>query len=147
MSTVRDLLDAKGDDVLQVTPATTIAQIAQRMREDRVGAFVVSRDGHRVDGVITEREIVLGVARHGAEVVHLRASELMRHTVVTCAPGDSIRSAMTAMTRARVRHLPVVDAGRLVGIVSIGDVIKSFVDDADLEARVLRDAYLARSST
>lgn len=147
MSTVRDLLDAKGDDVLLVAPNTTIGRLAQRMREERVGAFVVSRDGHRLDGLITEREIVLGMARHGAEVVHLRVGALMQHSVVTCAPGGSIRSAMVAMTRARVRHLPVVDAGRLCGIVSIGDVIKSFVDDADLEARVLRDAYLARSST
>ena len=146
MSTVRDLLDTKGDEVLQVTPDTTIERIAQRMREARVGAFVVSRDGRRLEGLITEREIVLGMARHGAEVVHLRARDLMHHSVVTCAPGDSIRSAMTSMTRARVRHLPVVDAGALCGIVSIGDVIKSFVDDSDLEARVLRDAYLARSS-
>jgi CBS domain-containing protein len=146
MSTVRDLLDAKGDDVLLVAPDMTIERVAQRMREERVGAFVVSRDGLRVDGLITERDIVLGVARHGGEVVHLRVRDLMQHSVATWAPGDSIRSAMAAMTRTRVRHLPVVDAGRLRGIVSIGDVIKSFVDDAELEARVLRDAYLARSS-
>ena len=146
MSTVRDLLDAKGDDVLRVPPDMTIGRIAQRMREERVGAFVVSGDGQRLDGLITEREIVLGMARSGEAVVQLRARDLMQHSVVTCAPGDSIRSAMAAMTRARVRHLPVVDGGRLRGIVSIGDVIKSFVDDADLEARVLRDAYLARSS-
>ena len=146
MSTVRDLLDAKGDDVLRVPPDMTIGRIAQRMREERVGAFVVSGDGQRLDGLITEREIVLGMARSGEAVVQLRARDLMQHSVVTCAPGDSIRSAMAAMTRARVRHLPVVDGGRLRCIVSIGDVIKSFVDDADLEARVLRDAYLARSS-
>ena len=146
MSTVRDLLDAKGDDVLQVAPDTTIERIAQRMREARVGAFVVSRDGHRLDGLITERDIVYGLARQGGEVAKLRASDLMQHSVITCAPDDSIRSAMATMTRARVRHLPVVDGGRVRGIVSIGDVIKSFVDDAELEARVLRDAYLARSS-
>jgi CBS domain-containing protein len=145
MSTVRDLLDAKGNDVLEVSPTETIERVAQRMREDRVGALVVSRDGRRVDGLITERDLVLGMARHGGEVVHLRARDLMQHSVLTCAPVDSIRSAMAAMTRARVRHLPVVDVGRLCGLVSIGDVIKSFVDDADLEARVLRDAYLARS--
>jgi CBS domain-containing protein len=147
MSTVRDLLDAKGDEVLRVTPDTTIERIAQRMREERVGALVVSRDGLRLDGLITERDLVLGVARHGGAVVQFRARDLMQHSVVTCAPGDSLRSAMAAMTRARVRHLPVVDTGRLRGIVSIGDVVKSLVDDADLETRVLRDAYLARSST
>jgi CBS domain-containing protein len=146
MSTVRALLDAKGHEVLQVTPDTAIERVAHRMREARVGAFVVSRDGHRLDGLITERDIVLGIARHGGDVVHLRASDLMQHSVSTCAPGDSIRSAMATMTRARVRHLPVVDGRGVCGIVSIGDVIKSFVDDADLETRVLRDAYLARSS-
>jgi CBS domain-containing protein len=146
VSTVRDLLDTKGRDVLQVTPETTIVRVAQFMREERVGAFVVSRDGQHVDGLITERDLVLGMARHGGEVVHLRAAELMRHSVDTCAPSDSIRSAMATMTRTRVRHLPVVEGGRLCGMVSIGDVIKSFVDDADLETRVLRDAYLARTS-
>ena len=146
MSTVRELLDAKGHDVLQVTPETTVARVAQFMREERVGAFVVSHDGQHVHGLITERDLVLGLARHGGEAVHLTARDLMQRSVVTCAPTDSIRSAMTAMTRARVRHLPVVDGGRLCGLVSIGDVIKSFVDDADLEARVLREAYLARSS-
>jgi CBS domain-containing protein len=146
MRIVRDLLDAKGDDVLWVTPDTTVERIAQRMRVERVGAFVVSLQGQRVEGLVTERDVVLGMARHGGAVVHLRVRDLMQHSVATCAPGDSIRSAMAAMTRTRVRHLPVVEAGRLRGIVSIGDVIKSFVDDAELEARVLRDAYLARSS-
>jgi CBS domain-containing protein len=146
MRTAADLLDAKGPDVLLVTPETTVGTVAQRMREERVGAFVVSRDGRHVDGLITERDIVFGLARDGPSVVHRRAAELMRHDVVSCAPGESIRSVMRTMTRARVRHLPVVDVGSLCGIVSIGDVIKVFVDDADLEARVLRDAYLARSS-
>ena len=72
MRTVRDLLDLKGDEVLQVTPTTTIERIAQRMREERVGALVVSRDGHHVDGLITERDIVVGIAKYGGEVVHLR---------------------------------------------------------------------------
>jgi CBS domain-containing protein len=146
MSTVRDLLDVKGREVLQVTPETTIERVAQFMREERVGAFVVSRDGQHVDGLITERDLVLGLARHGAAVVRLRAGDLMHHSVETCTPDDSIRSAMRTMTRTRVRHLPVVEGGRMCGLVSIGDVIKSFVDDAELEARVLRDAYLARSS-
>jgi CBS domain-containing protein len=146
VSTVRDLLAVKGPEVLQVTPETTIERVAQFMREERVGAFVVSRDGQHVDGLITERDLVLGMARHGAAVVRLRAGDLMHHSVETCAPDDSIRSAMRTMTRTRVRHLPVVEGGRMCGLVSIGDVIKSFVDDAELEARVLRDAYLARSS-
>ena len=147
MSTVRDLLDRKGTEVLVVPPSMTITWVARHMRRERIGAFVVSRDGRRVEGLITEREIVHGLARHGADVLEMRASEVMRHSVVTCAPTESIRVAMDRMTRLRVRHLPVVDAGRLCGIVSIGDVVKSVVDDVDLESRVLRDAYLARSSS
>jgi CBS domain-containing protein len=147
MSTVRDLLDRKGTEVLVVPPSMTIARVARHMREERIGAFVVSRDGRRVEGLITEREIVYGLARHGAGVLEMRASEVMQRSVVTCAPTESIRVAMERMTHVRVRHLPVVEAGRLCGIVSIGDVVKSVVDDVDLESRVLRDAYLARSSS
>jgi CBS domain-containing protein len=147
MSTVRALLDRKGTEVLVVPPSMTIARVAWHMREERIGAFVVSNDGRRVEGLVTEREIVYGLARHGASVLDMRAGEIMQRSVITCAPTESIRVAMERMTRLRVRHLPVVDAGVLCGIVSIGDVVKAVVDDVDLESRVLRDAYLARSSS
>ncbi len=146
MSSVRDVLRAKGTEVLMVTPDTPVERVAQRMRHDNVGAYVVSRDRRHLDGLITERDIVFGFARHGAALAEMRASALMTHVVATCRPEDSVRSVMATMTRARVRHVPVLDDGGLCGIVSIGDVIKSYVDETDLEARVLRDIYLARRS-
>jgi CBS domain-containing protein len=147
MSFVRDLLGSKGAEVLMVAPDTPVLRVAQRMRHDNVGAFVVSGDGHHVDGVITERDIVFGLTRHGPALGELHASALMSHAVETCALADSVRSVMATMTRARVRHVLVLDHGELCGIVSIGDLIKSYVDDTDLETRVLRDVYLAHRST
>jgi CBS domain-containing protein len=146
MSRVSDVLRAKGDRVLMVAPDTPAVRVAQRMREEHVGAFVVSGDGRRVEGLITERDIVLGLARFGQGLFALRASELISQAVHTCRSDDSVRSAMATMTNSRVRHLPVVEHGELRGIISIGDVIKSYVDETDLEASVMRDAYLAQRS-
>ena len=147
MSLVRDVLGAKGTDVLMVEPDTPVWKVAQRMRHENVGAFVVSKDHHHVDGLITERDIVFALGFHGSAVANMRAAALMTHTVETCAPNDSVRSVMATMTRARVRHVPVVDHGELCGMVSIGDLIKSFVDEAELEVRVLRDVYLTRRTS
>jgi len=146
MSRVADILRAKGDRVLMVTPETPVARVAQRMREAHVGAFVVSSDGRGVEGLITERDIVFGLARHGEATLTLRASALMSQAVHTCHLGDSVRSVMTTMTNSRVRHLPVVEHGEVRGIISIGDVTKTFVDETELEASVMRDAYLAHRS-
>jgi CBS domain-containing protein len=143
MSTVRDVLGTKGTAVLTVTPDTPVMRVAQRMRRENVGAFVVSRDGRHVEGLITERDVVFGLARHGPEFVHMSAAALMSRAVETCTADDSVRSVMATMTRARVRHVPVLENHELCGIVSIGDLIKNYVDETDLEARVLRDIYLA----
>jgi CBS domain-containing protein len=143
MSRVRDVVHAKGERVLMVTPDTRVVRVAQRMREEQVGAFVVSSDGHRLDGLITERDIVFGIARRGEAVLALPAASLMSRAVHTCRADDTVRSVMTTMTDAKVRHLPVVEHGQVRGIISIGDVIKSYVDEIDLEANVMRDAYLA----
>jgi CBS domain-containing protein len=146
MSRVSDVLRTKGASVLMVTPDTPVVRVAQRMREEHVGAFVVSSDGHRAEGLITERDIVFGLARHGESLLTLRASALMSRGEPSCRLDDSVRSAMTTMTNARVRHLPVVEHGEVRGIISIGDVIKTYVDEIDLEAGVMRDAYLAHRS-
>lgn len=144
MSRVRDILDAKGERVLTVDPHTPVARVAQRMRAEQIGAFVVSVDGHRLDGLVVERDIVFGLARYGPEVLDMPTSAVMTRAVITCRPDDTVRSAMTAMTRSRVRHLPVVERGHLRGIISIGDLVKACIDDADLEANVIRDAYLVQ---
>jgi CBS domain-containing protein len=146
MSQISDVLRAKGQRVLMVPPGMPVVRVAQRMREEHVGAFVVSSDGRRMEGLITERDIVFGIARHGEAMLALPVSALMSQAVHTCRFDDSVRSAMTTMTNSRVRHLPVVEHGEVCGIISIGDVIKTYVDETDLEASVMRDAYLAHRS-
>lgn len=146
MSRVRDILAAKGSGVLTITPDTRVLRVAQRMWTEQVGAFVVSSDGRHLDGLIVERDLVHGLARHGPDLLTLPAAAVMTRAVRTCGLDDSVRSVMAAMTRARVRHLPVLDRGQVCGIISIGDVVKACIDDADLEASVMRDAYLAHRS-
>jgi CBS domain-containing protein len=139
---VDEILKAKGRDVLTTAPDVPVVRVAQRMRLERIGAFVVSRDGHKVEGIISERDIISAIARHGADALDMRVTAVMTRWVRTCSPDDRVRDVMVEMTNTRVRHLPVVEHGQLCGIISIGDVVKSCLADADLEVRVLRDAYL-----
>lgn len=140
---VESILKSKGSKVMTTRPAAKIATVVTKMRLEKVGALVVSDDGVRVLGLISERDIVHGLAEHGAELLDLSVAELMTRGGPTCAPADSVRKVMADMTQRRVRHLPVLENGRLGGIVSIGDVVKNRLEEVELEANVLRDAYLA----
>jgi CBS domain-containing protein len=137
------VLQSKGSLVLTTTPDTPIPDVCSKMRMHNVGALVVSRDGTRLDGMISERDIVLGLAREGEKVLRQTAGQLMARSVYTCAPSDSIKHAMELMTNHRVRHLPVVEGTVLVGLISIGDVVKDRLKEVELETNVLRDVYLA----
>ena len=99
--------------------------------------------GDAVLGLISEREIVLAISRHGETATSMSVSEIMRHGVITVAPAETVSHVMDLMTRHRVRHMPVVHDGKLAGIISIGDVVKYRLDDLQLETNVLRDAYIA----
>jgi CBS domain-containing protein len=99
--------------------------------------------GERIVGIISERDIVRGLAKHGAAVAALSVSDLMTPEVLTCSPNDTIAEIMAVMTAQRFRHLPVVEDGRLAGIVSIGDVVKYRLDETKLEVDSLRDYVLA----
>jgi CBS domain-containing protein len=140
---VERILATKGREVATTRPEGSVAMAAGLLRARGIGALVVSGDGQRVDGILSERDIVRGLAHHGADVLGLRVSDLMSRTVHTCTPQDTLKSIMARMTRHRVRHLPVVDGGRLCGIVSIGDVVKHRLDEIEDEVNVLRDAYIA----
>jgi CBS domain-containing protein len=142
MSRVREVLQVKGSEVLTIPPATPVMRVAQRMRSDHIGAFVVSSRVGQLEGLVTERDIVFAIARHGAGALDLPVSAVMSKAPTTCGPDDTVRAVMGEMTRERVRHLPVVEDGVLRGIISIGDVVKASIDDADLENNVMRDAYL-----
>ena len=141
---VESILKAKGSNVTTATPDAAIASIIRVLKDKNIGALVVSEDGSTMLGLIAERDIVHGLCYYGAQLLNLRVSDLMTRTVISCTPEDSLTRVMAQMTRYRVRQLPVVEAGKLRGIVSIGDVVKYRLDELEAEANILRDAFLAR---
>jgi len=140
---VANILEVKGAEVMTVRPGDTIREVARRLVEENVGALVVSGGGGMLDGIISERDISRGLAFHGPHIGELLASDLMTRGVVTCAPDDTISDTARVMTDRRIRHLPVQDGKRIVGIISIGDILKYRLDEVMLETRVLRDIALA----
>lgn len=143
---VEGILKAKGRTVQTVSPDATVAEaVAQLGGPPRIGALVVCAGGERkVAGMLTERDVIRGLNKHAAQLLAMKVSEIMSRNVPLCSPGDSIAHLMREMTRSRYRHLPVVDNGKLAGLVSIGDVVKHRVEEMELEAGVLRDLYIAR---
>jgi CBS domain-containing protein len=140
---VETILRNKGRRVVAVPPHSSIESVVNRMRLEKIGAVVVSEDGRTVGGLLSERDIVRALAAHGVELVHMTAEDIMTRQVVTCSRQDTVQNVMAVMTRNRIRHLPVVENGRLEGIVSIGDAVKNRLEEVEFEAAVLRDAYLA----
>jgi CBS domain-containing protein len=140
---VQDILSEKGNRVATMRPEASIDTVAHRLRMDRIGAVVISTDGRRIEGLLSERDIVYGLVEHGAALLEKTAADIMMHEVVTCRAQDALKDVMAKMTHSRVRHVPVVENGMLMGIVSIGDIVKHRMSEAELEASVLREAYIA----
>ncbi len=138
---VSDILAQKGGLVFTVTPATTVAQIAQQLSTRRIGAVLVLTDHDEVAGIVSERDLVRSLSLHGGAALDLEARHVMTREVVTCDPDDSIDQIMEVMTRGRFRHLPVVRHGELLGVVSIGDVVKTRLEEARHETEALK-AYI-----
>jgi CBS domain-containing protein len=136
------VLGAKGREVATVNPSATLHNVAQRLRLERIGALIVLEDDKLV-GMISERDVVHAFAGQRAEAAEIRVADVMARDLVTCRPDDSLTRVLGLMTRHRVRHLPVLEGGRLVGLISIGDAVKHRLDELELEAAVLRDAYIA----
>ena len=136
------VLVVKGREVATVNPTATLATVAQRLRLEGIGALVVL-DGDRIAGMISERDVVNAFAAHRSEASEIRVGDVMARDIITCRPEDSLTRVLGLMTRHRVRHLPVLEGGRLAGLISIGDAVKHRLDELELEAAVLRDAYIA----
>ena len=141
---IKSILEQKGSRTVTVPPETKVGIAAHRMRAERIGALVVSKDGRVIEGILSERDIVNGLTESGAAVVDLPVSELMSKAVRTCRPDSEMREVMHLMTLHRIRHLPVTDKGVLCGIVSIGDVVKNRLAEMELEAGVMHDFIAAR---
>lgn len=138
---VKDVLATKGDQVATIEPAAGVDALVARLAERRIGALVVT-DRDRVVGIVSERDVARGLHEHGAGVLQLLVRDLMTHDVRTCTPDDAIRDLARTMTDGRFRHMPVLDDGRLAGIVSIGDIVKKRIDELETEQDQLFD-YIA----
>ena len=137
--TVKAILSAKGSDVLTIEPTTNLAAAAKLLADRKIGALVVTGPDRRVIGIVSERDIVHEIAAHGAAAFELALTEVMTRKVVTCSMSDTVSTVMERMTQGKFRHLPVIEQGRLAGIVSIGDVVKHRLQEMEHEQSVLRD--------
>ncbi len=140
---VSDVLKAKGTRVMTVRPNEPVRVLVDRLQAARVGAFIVSEDGRHMSGIVSERDVVGCMAKHGSKAPDVRVDQIMSRHVITCAPSDSLTAIARTMTEKRIRHLPVVENGMLAGMVSIGDVVKLRLSEMELEANVLRDLAVA----
>lgn len=134
---VATILKAKGAEVATVSPTITLAEAVMLLTERRIGALVVMQD-NKLLGILSERDIVKAIAQSGAEALELPAREIMTSRIVTCGLNDSTEDLMDTMTEGRFRHLPVMERGELVGIISIGDVVKHRIAETVMETEALR---------
>lgn len=132
--------------VVTVVSSSRLGDVARIMRLENIGALVVSASGRPIAGIITERDIAHEIGLGGPAAVNLTAGEVMSSPVPTCTPGDYVQDVMHRMLSRRIRHLALVEDGRLVGMLSAGDVMKALLDRMQLEASVLRDMYLTARS-
>ena len=140
---VRDILSTKGGRVTTIKPESKILATSKLLSQHRIGAVLVTDAADKIVGIISERDIVRGLASHGGAVAELTVTDLMTRDVRSCTLGDTIAEIMVIMTTHRIRHLPVLEDGKLAGIVSIGDVVKYRLDEAKLEVESMRDYVLA----
>ncbi len=141
--TVQEILRSKGSEVITIRRDALLSDLARLLSERRIGAALVMADG-QILGVVSERDAIHALAAHGARALTMTIEAVMTRDVVVCAPTDTIHSVMATMTERRMRHVPVVDGGKLVGLVSIGDVVKYRVEEIESEANMLRDYVQAR---
>jgi len=141
---IADILDTKGRTVHSIRLWKTVADVVSELGRTRVGALLVLDAHDTIAGIVSERDIVLALGRHGSSTLGLEVTEIMTRQVRTCTSTMPVAEAMALMTAGRHRHLPVVDNGQLVGVVSIGDLVKHRLQEMEMETGVLRDTVIAR---
>jgi CBS domain-containing protein len=130
---INDVLHRKGGDVVTVKPDDTVSRLLELLAEHRIGALVVSVDGESIEGIVSERDVVRQLHRRGPEILSVTVSQIMTTSVETCDLDADTQDLAQQMTDRRIRHIPVVHEGRLLGIVSIGDVVKQRLDELQTE--------------
>jgi CBS domain-containing protein len=141
--TVASILRQKGTQVATISPDADIKSAVDWLHAKNIGALVVV-NGDTILGIISERDIVHAFSRYGQAIASVPVKNIMSQTLISVVPEDELNHVMRLMTRHRVRHMPVIKDQKLAGIISIGDVVKRRLDDMELEANVLRDAYIAK---
>ena len=136
---VKEILSTKGADVITIDPTAKVADAAKVLAERRIGSLVVTGPEQRVIGIVSERDVVHVLASRGAAALDLPLTDIMTRKVATCTSSDTIVSIMEQMTAGKFRHVPVVEQGRLTGIISIGDVVKYRLEELESEQNALRD--------
>ena len=139
---VSQILREKGHDVYTVFKEISVKEVSALLAEKRIGAVVVTDQADAVEGIISERDVVRGLAQHGSSILDKKVEELMTKNVITHGLDDHIDDLMQEMSKSRIRHLPILDDGKLVGVISIGDVVKSRVEELEAEGNMLRN-YIA----
>jgi CBS domain-containing protein len=137
--TIQAILLSKGVTVHSVKPDDSLTEAVAVLRKHRIGAALVIEGGSMISGVLSERDIVRAIGDHGASALDLPVHSVMTAPVITCRPEDTVASAMSLMTTRRIRHLPVIDEGKLIGMVSIGDLVKRRIEESEREAAALKD--------
>ena len=137
--TVNDILRHKGNQVITIEPTATLAAAVRMLVQHRIGALLVTGAEHRIVGIISERDVVRVLDEKGPAVLGAPVAEVMTRRVVTCDRNETIAEIMERMTSGRFRHVPVIEHGRLIGIVSIGDVVKARLGELELEQNALRE--------
>lgn len=144
---ISDVLADKGTRVVTVWPDTRLAYVTELFDTRRIASVVVVDRSGRQQGIVSDRELVRALARHGAQALEMRAGQVMLSPALACGPDDTVGEVLRLMTDNRVRHVLVLREGAMRGIVSIGDLVKIRLTDAELENRVLREMALARLAT
>jgi CBS domain-containing protein len=137
---VSQILKSKSDDgIVTVDPAASVAEAAKLLSARRIGAVVVSSDGKTADGILSERDIVRELSKSGAACLTTNAGAIMTAEIVGCGLSDTSDAVLAAMTKGRFRHMPVVEGGEMVGLISIGDVVKAQLSELEMEKTALED--------
>lgn len=139
---VETILQRKGRDVVTISPDTTVAEAVSVVCKRRIGAVIVVGSDGGVQGIFSERDLIMGINDSGAEILRMPVSDVMTKEVHSCTRQNTVIEVMEMMTRRRIRHVPVIEAGTLIGLVSIGDAVKHRIAETENEAEALRD-YIA----
>jgi CBS domain-containing protein len=137
---VRNIIDSKASpQIFSMKPSDLVRSAVEVLASKRIGAVIISGDGAMVDGILSERDIVRALGTRGVECLDIQIQDLMTSAVIGCHPEDTAMSVMEKMTDGRFRHMPVIEANRMIGVISIGDVVKARINEVQAENAALTD--------